>query len=56
MEIVKIRSKKHPGAIFLKVKETKEDFICKIYPCSDSESRANIIINAFLSNSDLNKY
>ena len=32
MDIKLIRSKKHKGAIFLKVRESHDHFVCKIYP------------------------
>lgn len=47
MDLVKIRSNKHPGDIFLKVDGTKDDFICKVYAGEKSEVRANFIKKAF---------
>lgn len=47
MDLIKIRSKKHPGSIFLKVKGTKEDFICKVYAGEKSEIIANFIKKSF---------
>ena len=32
IELQEIRSKKHPGAVFLKVKHTEKDFVLKVYP------------------------
>ena len=38
-QIVRIKSDKHPGAIFFKYKDTKNDFICKFYPDHEEEAR-----------------
>lgn len=46
MELKKIHSSKHPGAIFLKIKKTKDDFICKIYPSNTANYIADTIIRA----------
>lgn len=43
MLLKKIKSRKHPGAIFLKVADSKDDFWFKIYPCSNAEERADSI-------------
>ena len=37
-----IRSKKHPGAVFVKIKGTRSDFLCKIYPEHEAEAEAII--------------
>ncbi len=31
-ELQEIRSRKHPGAVFIKFKNTKSRFLCKFYP------------------------
>ncbi len=46
MELIKIRSPKHEGAIFLKVKKTEDDFICKIYARNNANDIADTIIRA----------
>lgn len=46
MVLIKIRSKKYLGAIFLKVAGTKKDFICKVYPMPNGEEIADKIIDA----------
>ncbi len=51
MRLVKIRSQKHPGAIFLKIDGTKDDFLCKIYPSDEAELISNTIIEAFSEDS-----
>lgn len=46
-EIQIIRSPKHKGALFLKVKGSKKNFICKIYPAPNKSEQmdiANLII------------
>ena len=49
MDIVLIRSKKHKGAVFLKVKQSDEHFICKVYPqttTQNTERLASVIKKA----------
>jgi len=46
MELQKIHSAKHPGAIFLKVKKTKDKFVCKVYPAKNANYIADTIIRA----------
>jgi len=45
--IKQIRSPKHPGAVFLKERNSKNNFICKVYP--EHETAASIIIQALES-------
>jgi hypothetical protein len=40
MKLNVIRSPKHPGAVFLKVAGTKDDFIAKFYPGKEAEAMA----------------
>ena len=37
--IQRIVSKKHPGAVFFKVRGTSDTFICKVYPGNEWEAR-----------------
>ncbi len=36
-ELQEIRSTKHPGAVFIKVKKSNNHFICKFYPCQNGK-------------------
>ena len=47
MELEKITSKKHPGAIFLRYKGQRNKFLGKIYPQKDAEMIANSIIKFY---------
>ena len=40
MTYVKIQSEKHPGAVFVKERGTKDNFICKVYPGHEAEANA----------------
>ena len=46
MELIKIRSPKHKGAIFLRDKNIASKFICKIYPNTTANYIADTIIRA----------
>lgn len=45
MRLVRIRSSKYPGAVFLKEANTSDNFICKVYPQKNHVHR-NIERNA----------
>ncbi len=46
MNLKKIRSPKHKGAIFLRLKEHNGAFICKVYPANNANYIADTIIRA----------
>ena len=46
MNLQKIRSIKHPGAIFLRHKDKRDSFVCKVYPANNANYIADTIIRA----------
>ena len=46
MRLQKIRSPKHKGAIFLRNKDKRNSFVCKIYPANNANYIADTIIRA----------
>lgn len=46
MNLQKIRSIKHPGAIFLRHRNKRDSFVCKVYPANNANYIADTIIRA----------
>ena len=46
MKLIKIRSLKHKGAIFLRDRDRASIFVCKIYPNTTANYVADTIIRA----------
>lgn len=46
MELIKKRSPKHKGSIFLRLKEHNGSFVCKVYPAKNANYIADTIIRA----------
>ena len=46
MELQKISSAKHPGAIFLRHFNKRDSFVCKVYPAKNANYIADTIIRA----------
>ena len=44
MDIKLIRSNKHKGAVFLKVRQSQDHFICKVYPQMTSENTERLVV------------
>lgn len=47
-ELKFIFSPKHPGDVFIKVKGTKDEFLCKFYGFRDEGQRKKAFVNANL--------
>ena len=46
MNLQKVRSPKHKGAIFLRHKDKRDSFVCKVYPADNANYIADTIIRA----------
>jgi len=46
MDLQKIRSPKHKGAIFLRKRNKRDSFVCKVYPAKNANYIADTIIRA----------
>jgi len=46
MNLIKIRSRKHKGSIFIRLRNVHGGFICKIYPANNANYIADTIIRS----------